>query len=110
MKYALRTLAKSPGFTAVAVLTLALGIGANTTFFSVLYGVVLRGLPYPNASELIEIRNLGKLGNNDGRISLSELRDYRARQRSLVGIGAYSVGRATLNLDDGAERVVQTRI
>ncbi|MEO6003880.1 MAG: ABC transporter permease [Opitutus sp.] len=110
MKYALRTLAKSPGFTAVAVLTLALGIGANTTFFSVLYGVVLRGLPYPNASGLIEVRNLGKLGQNDGRVSLAELRDYRARQRSLVDIGVYSVGRATLNLEDGAERIVQTRI
>jgi putative ABC transport system permease protein len=109
MKHALRTLAKSPGFTAVAVLALALGIGANTTFFSVLYGVVLRGLPYPKANELVEIRNLGKL-SNDGRISLAELRDYRARQRSLVDIGVYSYGRVTLSRNDGAERVVQTSI
>jgi putative ABC transport system permease protein len=110
MKHVFRTLSKSPGFTAVAVLTLALGIAANTTFFSVLYGVVLRGLPYPKASELVEVRNRGKLDNNDGRISLAELRDYRARQRSLVGIGVYSIGRATLSLEDGAERVIQTRI
>lgn len=110
MKHALRSLAKSPGFTAVAVLTIALGIGANTTFFSVLYGVVLRGLPYANASELVEIRNLGRLGSNNGRVSLAELRDYRTRQRSLVGIAAYAAGRATLGLDDGAERVVQARI
>ena len=106
----LRSLLKSPGFTLVAVLTLALGIGANTTFFSVLYGVVLRGLPYPHADELVEVQNLGESGNNDGRISPAELRDFRARQRSLAGLGAYSLGRVTMGLADGAERVVQTRI
>ncbi len=110
MTPALRSLLKSPGFTLVAVLTLALGIGANTTFFSVLYGVVLRGLPFPQAAELVEVRNLGETAANDGRISPAELRDYRARQRSLVGLGAYSIGRVTLGLADGAERVVQTRI
>lgn len=110
MTPALRSLLKSPGFTLVAVLTLALGIGANTTFFSVLYGVVLRGLPYPHGAELVAVRNLGETAANDGRISPAELRDYRAHQRSLVGLGAYSLGRVTLGLADGAERVVQTRI
>jgi putative ABC transport system permease protein len=110
MTHAFRSLIKSPGFTFVAVLTLALGIGANTTFFSVLYGVVLRQLPYPQAAELVDISNAGNSDHNGGRFSLAELRDLRARQRSLVGVGAYSVGRVTLSLDDGAERVVQTRI
>jgi putative ABC transport system permease protein len=110
LKQAVRSLSKSPGFLAVAVLTLALGMGANTTFFSVLYGVVLRSLPYPDAHELMEIRNGGAAASNDGRISLAELRDYRERQRSFAGFGAYVIGRATLNLDDGAERVVRTRI
>ena len=60
MKHALRSLLRSPGFLAVAALTLALGMGANTTFFSVLYGVVLRSLPYPHPNELVEIKNVSE--------------------------------------------------
>jgi putative ABC transport system permease protein len=55
LRYAVRMLAKSPGFTAVAVIILALGIGANTAIFSVLYGVLIRPLAIPEARQVVQV-------------------------------------------------------
>ena len=62
LRFSARTLRKNPGFTAVAILTLTLGIGANTAIFSVVYAVLLRATPYPDAERLVRIHERGPLG------------------------------------------------
>jgi predicted permease len=89
LKYTLRTLAKSPAFTLVAVLTLALGIGASTAIFSVLDAVLLRPLPYPNQGRIVELRELDQKGHG---MSFAEpnFNDLVARQHSFEALAKYS--------------------
>lgn len=87
-KSALRQLLKSPGFTLVAILALALGIGANTAIFSVLYGVVLRPLPYPEQEKLLFI---GEWSEQVPQMSVSypNFEDWRARQTAFTALGGF---------------------
>jgi predicted permease len=90
VRYAFRTLLKTPGFTAVAVLTLALGIGANTAIFSVIDGVVLTPLPYQNGARLVLVRQSAPLaGQPDVGVSVRELYDYRDQASSFDAVVEY---------------------
>jgi putative ABC transport system permease protein len=115
LRYALRQLVRSPGFTAVALLTLSLGMGANTAFFSVLYGVVLQQPPFPGAERLVTLHNVwADAVANGGRLSRAEFLDYQERQRAFEGIAASDLGRMTLTPTGGgeafAERVKVSRV
>ena len=110
LRYAVRQLLRAPGYAIVAVVTLALGMGATTAFFSVLYGVVLRPPPYPDAGRLVSLLNTRPETQGDGdRFAQAEIVDVRSHQRAFSAIGAAALGRMTLNgATDGdgfAERV-----
>jgi putative ABC transport system permease protein len=85
LKYSLRTLAKSPGFTAVAILTLALGIGANTAIFSVVNAVLLRPLPFKKSAQLVLMRETYKQVGNVS-VSYPDFLDWRQQSRSFAAM------------------------
>ena len=100
LRYALRTLASRPGFTVVAVLTLALGIGANTAIFSVIHGMYLRPLPYPGGERLVEVHNVyPKMGLENAGTSIPDYLDRRGNAPSLEDLTMYSGG--SYNMADG---------
>ena len=88
-RYGLRQLRKNPGFTLVAVLTLALGIGATTAIFSVVYGVLLRPLPYPEANRLAAVFEINSKGN-PSRLADPNFDDFRDQSRSFQALAKYS--------------------
>ncbi|MHB8540940.1 MAG: ABC transporter permease [Candidatus Acidiferrales bacterium] len=88
MRYALRMLAKSPGFTAVAVLTLALGIGANTALFSVINGVLLNPLPYPQPNQIVSLYTK-PADFSEASISYPDFLDWVRDNRAFSSVAAY---------------------
>jgi predicted permease len=91
LRYAARTLTRAPGFALTVILTLGLGIGANTAIFSVVRGVLLRPLPHKDGDRLVYLRHSMKgPGGENVNFSVPEITDFRESAKSLAGIAEYS--------------------
>jgi len=105
-RYALRQLRKNPGFTAIAVLTLALGIGATTAIFSVVYSVLLRPLPYPDASRIVAVFEVTSKGR-PSRLADPNFDDFRDQSRSFQTLAKYT---ANVSSVSGASQPTRTLV
>ncbi|HEX6059009.1 MAG TPA: ABC transporter permease [Gemmatimonadaceae bacterium] len=110
VRYAARSLARSTGFTAAAVLTLALGIGATTAIFSVVHGVLLRPLPYPESERIVRAWQVNAEGNR-GNVSDANFADLRAGSRSFSALAEMALSTAvSVTGGDEPVRVPQARV
>src|SRR5437867_6670193 len=109
LKFAFRQLLKNPGLTAVAVLTLALGIGANTAIFSVFYGVLLKPLPYRDPEQLIRVFE-SSASQPKFPMSAGDFQDYREHNSTPAGLALYTRQDLELTMDDQPELLSALRI
>jgi putative ABC transport system permease protein len=101
LRYAVRGLLRSRGFTSVALLTLALGIGASTAIFSIVSGVILRPLPYPKSEQLMHLSTQEPaLGLMRFWVSVPEYLEFQKLNQSFAVVGAYQTGETDLTAGD----------
>jgi predicted permease len=107
VRYAWRTLLRNPGYALIAVLTLGLGIGANTAIFTVINGVLLRPLPYAQAGQIVHIDEVAaRLGSDPIGLSVPEFMDYRDQSHSFSNVAEYHSMLFTLLGTANPERVI----
>ena len=111
LRHATRRLRRSPGFTATALLTVALGVGATTAMFSAVHGVLLKPLPYPEPDQLVMIRGASKaLPGRPGVISYPDYLDWKRQARSFEGLAALFPFDLALAGPAGPERLAGARV
>lgn len=106
VRIALRSLARSPAFTVIAVMTLALGIGVNTAVFTLVDGVLLRPLPFPDSEELLSLRHQGRDGQDQLPLSSGLYFLYKEQSRTLDEVAMYSTASANLIIEGEPERLL----
>jgi putative ABC transport system permease protein len=114
LRYAVRQVRKAPGFAAIAVITLALGIGANTSIFSVVNAVLLRSLPFQNADRLVRVWHTPPQSSFPGisvfSISPANFLDWQSQNHVFSSMAIYGFGGFTLTGGDKAEQVTASRV
>ena len=105
IRYACRSLLKQPGFTAIAAITLALGIGANTAVFSVIDAVLLKLLPVDRPEQLYFIQNVGPLRPNGGAPPYPCFERFRDQNQSFAGLAAFATRDLRVRIDGEREEV-----
>src|SRR3954467_14216365 len=101
LRFAIRALVRTPGFALITIVTLALGIGANTAIFSVVNAVILRPLGYPRPDRLMYISSqFPQMGFDQFWVSPPEYFELKERAKSFSSIGAFSAGNVNLSAGD----------
>src|SRR5215467_13372145 len=109
VRYAVRLLVKRPGFSLVAILTLALGIGATTSMFSVVEAVLLRPMPFPEPDRLMQVRITGRDGT-DFTLSEADFYLWRAQNTTADAIAVFTSGPANVTGDAQPERLFSAQV
>src|SRR5689334_6110254 len=105
VRYGLRSLLKSPGLTLVATLALTLGIGLTTTMFSIVYGAMMKGLPYPDGDRIMVVQRANaSRGINRSSLPIQDFFDYKKQQSTYTDLGAFTSGTMYLSGEEKAER------
>ncbi|HEV7474608.1 MAG TPA: ABC transporter permease [Pyrinomonadaceae bacterium] len=105
IRYAIRSLLKQPAFTAIAIITLALGIGANTTIFSVVNAVLLRSLPYPHGDRLVSLYQNSR-EQREMSVSFPDYVEWKEQQSTFADMGAMMPAGGIMTGDGGPQRVI----
>src|SRR5262249_37304878 len=107
IQYGIRMLRSKPGFTVIAVVTLALGIGANTAIFSMVDGILLRPLPVSDPSQITVLAYQQKQGQLSSQFSIADYRDIREESQSTFsGLIGYQIGLDGLSVSGKADRIL----
>jgi len=109
LRFALRMLRKSPGLATAAILTLALGIGANTAIFTVFYGVLLRPLPFPKPEQMVQLHEVNDRGGQPN-FSDPNFEDVQAKNHSLQAIAEYNLGPEVISVGDVSFRPITSAV